>query len=68
MIETVYAHDDRLGSWLPTQMREAYGIRSRSSREPCLEAVARYSGWRRAQVEVQVILPVRPLLPPGSVW
>ena len=59
VIETVYAHDDRLGGWLPTEMREAYGIRSRSSREPRLEAVARYSGWRRAQVEVQVILPGR---------
>ena len=57
VIETVYAHDDRHGGWLPTEMREAYGIRSR--REPRLEAVARYSGWRRAQVEVQVILPVR---------
>jgi hypothetical protein len=57
VIETLYAHDDRLGAWLPTEMREAYGRPSRSSREPHLEAVARYSGWRRAQVEVQVILP-----------
>ena len=59
VIETVYAPDARHSGWLPTQMREDYGIRSRSSREPRLEAVARYSGWRRAQVEVQVILPVR---------
>ena len=57
VIVTVYAHDDRLGGWLPTEMRETYGIRSR--REPRLEAVARYSGWRRAQVEVQIILPDR---------
>ena len=59
VIATVYAQDDRLAGWLPTEMHEAHGIQSRSSREPRLEAVARYSGWRRAQVEVQVILPVR---------
>jgi hypothetical protein len=58
VIETVYARDDRLGGWLPTQMREAYGNRSRSSGEERVEAVARYSGWRRAQVEVQPIVPV----------
>jgi hypothetical protein len=59
VIETVYAHEDHLGWWLPTEMREAYDPRSRSSREPRLEAVARYSGWRRAQVEVQSIFPGR---------
>lgn len=59
VIETVYAQDERLGGWLPIEMRETYGVRARSSREPRLEAVARYSGWRRAQVDVQLIFPVR---------
>jgi hypothetical protein len=36
-------------------MREAYGSRSSDER---VESVARYSGWRRAQVEVQPIVPV----------
>lgn len=59
VIETVYAPEERLGGWLPSEMREAYGIPSPSSREPRLEAVAHYSGWRRAQVDVQLILPAR---------
>jgi hypothetical protein len=58
VIETLYAPDDRMGFWLPREMREAYGNRSRSAGEERVEAVARYSGWRRAQVEVQVIVPV----------
>ncbi len=58
-IETVYAPDDRMGFWLPREMREWYGSRSRSAGEERVEAVARYSAWRRAEVEVQVILPVR---------
>jgi hypothetical protein len=59
VIETAYARDDRLGAWLPTEMREAYGNRTRSAGEERVEAVARYSAWRRAQVEVQPIVPVR---------
>jgi hypothetical protein len=58
VIETGYVRDDRLGVWLPTEMREGYGNRSRSGSEERVEAVARYSGWRRAQVEVQPIVPV----------
>jgi hypothetical protein len=58
-IETLYAPDERIGFWLPAEMREAYGNRSRSAGEERVEAVARYSAWRRAQVEVQVILPGR---------
>ncbi len=54
-IDTVYARDDRLGGWLPREMREAYGNRGEEDR---VEAVARYSAWRRAQVEVQPIIPV----------
>jgi hypothetical protein len=55
VIETTYAPDDRLGAWLPAEMREEYGSRSSDER---VESVARYSGWRRAQVEVQPIVPV----------
>ena len=58
-IETAYAPDDRMGAWLPREMREAYGNRSRSGGDERVEALARYSAWRRAQVEVQPIVPVR---------
>jgi hypothetical protein len=57
-IETDYARDDRFGAWLPAAMQEAYGNRSRSGWDERVEATARYSGWRRAQVEVQPIVPV----------
>jgi hypothetical protein len=57
-IETVYAPDDRMGFWLPREMREAYGNRSRSAGDERVEALARYSAWRRARVEVQPIIPV----------
>jgi hypothetical protein len=56
-IETLYALDERIGFWLPTRMRENCG--SRWVTPGRLEAVARYSAWRRAQVEVQIILPGR---------
>jgi hypothetical protein len=56
LIETLYARNDRLGGWLPAEMREAYGTWSSNER---VEAIARYSAWRRAQVEVQPIVPVR---------
>jgi hypothetical protein len=58
-IEAVYTRDDRLGVWLPREMREAYGNRSRSAGDERVEALARYSAWRRAQVDVQALLPVR---------
>jgi hypothetical protein len=55
VIETLYAREDRLDAWLPAEMRETYGSRSSYER---VESVARYSGWRRAQVEVLPIVPV----------
>jgi hypothetical protein len=58
-IETAYALADRMGFWLPREMREAYGNRSRSAGEERVEAVARHSSWRRAEAEVHVVLPVR---------
>ncbi len=57
-IDTDYARDGRTGVWLPRETREAYGELSRSGDEERVEAVATYSGWRRAQVEVQPIVPV----------
>lgn len=58
-IETSFSRDERMGVWLPREMRETYGNRSRSAGDERVEAVAHYSAWRRAQVEVQVIVPVR---------
>jgi hypothetical protein len=58
-IATEYARDDRIGVWVPREMREDYGSHSRSAREERVRGVARYSGWRRAHVEVQPIVPVR---------
>jgi hypothetical protein len=55
-IETAYARDDRLGGWLPAEMREANGSSSSDER---VEAVARYSLWRRARVDVRILLPER---------
>jgi hypothetical protein len=40
-------------------MREVYGNPVRSPSDERVEALARYSTWRRAQVEVQDIVPVR---------
>ena len=57
LIEAVYAPDERLGVWLPREMREVYGNRSRAAGEERVEAVARYTAWRRAQVEVQFVVP-----------
>jgi hypothetical protein len=56
-IETAYARDERLGVWLPAEMHEAYGNQSRSGGDERVEAVARYWAWRRAQVDVQILLP-----------
>jgi hypothetical protein len=57
VIDTSYARDDRLGFWLPREMKETYGKQSLSAGDERVEAVARYSGWRRARVEVQIVLP-----------
>ena len=51
---------ERLGAWLPFEMEETYGSRSRNVGEERVEATARYSDFRRAEVEVQVILPTPP--------
>ena len=57
-IDVAFRLDARLDSWLPAEMRESYGNRIRTSADERVEALARYSSWRRAQVEVQDIVPV----------
>jgi len=57
-IKVVYRRQPRLGAWLPAEMHEAYGNRSRSAGEDRLETTARYSDYRKAEVEVQEIRPV----------
>jgi hypothetical protein len=62
-IDTEYRLDPRLGFWLPAEMQESYGNEVRSPGDERVETVARYSAWRRAQVEVQDIIPVPPVKP-----
>ena len=62
-IDAEYRLDPRLGFWLPAEMQESYGNDLRASGEERVETVARYSAWRRAQVEVQDIIPVPPVKP-----
>ena len=60
VIETDYRLDERLGFWLPAEMREAYGNRVRYAGDERVEARATYSAWRRAAAQVEDII----LLPP----
>jgi hypothetical protein len=58
VLETDFRLDERLGFWLPAEMRETYGNRVRASDEDRVEARATYSAWRRAQAQVEeMILP-----------
>jgi hypothetical protein len=57
LIETSFRHEAALACWLPTEMKETYGGRAPRPGSERLEAVARYSAWRRAHVEVEVIIP-----------
>ena len=59
LIETSFRHEAALACWLPAEMRETYGSRAPRSRGERIEAVARYSAWRRAHVEIEVIIPKR---------
>jgi hypothetical protein len=38
-------------------MKETYGSRSPRPRGGRIEAVARYSNWRRAHVEMEIVIP-----------
>lgn len=61
-IKVRYRLAERMKAWLPSEMEETYGNRSRSAGEERVEARARYSNFRQAEVEVQLILPA-PLAP-----
>ena len=53
-IRVAYRQQPAVDAWLPTEMREAYAVPETSER---LEAVAKYSRYRKAHVEVQEIRP-----------
>ncbi len=52
----LYRPQTRLQAWLPAEMRETYGERGRAGH---LETAATYPDYRRAEVEVQEIVPLR---------
>jgi hypothetical protein len=57
LIETAFRYDPALESWLPSEMSEIYGSRAPRPRGDRIEAVARYSRWRRAHVEMEIVIP-----------
>ena len=57
LIETAFRHEPALECWLPSEMKETYGGRHPRPRRERLEAVARYSRWRRAHVEMEIVIP-----------
>jgi hypothetical protein len=56
-IETTFRHEPALSCWLPADMTESYGYRNRRGGGELVEAQARYAGWRRAHVEIEVVIP-----------
>jgi len=58
-IDVRFGRDDRLQAWLPLEMTQGYGQRSSFRRSERVEATARYSGFRRAGTEVEIIFPTR---------
>jgi hypothetical protein len=58
-IKVVYRFHERLTAWLPAEMHEAYGNRTRGPGDERVEATASYSDYRRGLVELGPILPVR---------
>lgn len=59
-----YRHEPRLACWLPSEMKEKYGTPSRLRAGrfisgELVEAIARYSRYRRAEVELPGIQPIR---------
>ena len=49
-----FQHDQRLGIWVPVEMRERY-----SSRHSTTQATARYTNFRRFEVSVKLLIPPR---------
>jgi hypothetical protein len=58
-IKVRYRPQGRLMLWLPVEMREVYGNRSRSAGDERVEATAKYSSFRTAQAEVERLKVVR---------
>jgi hypothetical protein len=54
-----FGRDERLQTWVPVEMTQAYGEKSSFKRSERVEATARYSGFRRAGTEVEVLFPKR---------
>jgi hypothetical protein len=58
-IKVVYRFHERLTAWLPAEMREAYGNRTRGPGDERVEATATYSDYRRGLVELGPIQPIQ---------
>jgi hypothetical protein len=54
-----FGRDERLQAWVPLEMTQAYGEKSSFKRAERVEATARYSGFRRAGTEVEILFPKR---------
>src|SRR5262245_35761951 len=57
LIETAFRYEPAFECWLPSEMKESYGGRSPRPKGERIEAVARYSNWRRAHVEMEIVIP-----------
>ena len=57
LIETAFRYEPAFECWLPSEMKETYGSRSPRPKGERIEAVARYSRWRRAHVEMEIVIP-----------
>jgi hypothetical protein len=58
-IKVRFRREAHVDAWVPLEMNETYGNRSRTVGEERLEATAKYSNFRRAEVEVLDIVPIR---------
>ncbi len=58
-IKVRFRRTERPDAWLPFEMQETYGNRSRSLGEDRVETRVRYSNFRVAEAEAKVILPTR---------
>jgi hypothetical protein len=57
LIETAFRYEPAFECWLPSEMKETYGSRAPRPKGERIEAVARYSRWRRAHVEMEIVIP-----------
>ena len=56
-IDVRFGRDERLQAWVPLEMTQAYGEKSGFKRSERVEATARYSAFRRAGTDVQIVFP-----------